>query len=203
MNRDIKLIYIDDKIDLYLDEYLDKLDCEKNLFRFKDFNFNSNKDNYRSLIESKEVKESDIIVIDSKLFENANVASDSKFTGEEFRLISKTSNPFREVIVISQNDNLNHFGVLKKFDTKKGHSSSEDAEKFYDAELLPILKSTIKLIEVTRNSIQEMIENKESYKDSLIVEKAHALIDKIPSYKDLTDDKINELIDFVKGELMD
>lgn len=202
MKYDIKLVYVDDKIDTWLDAYLNNLGKISKLFIFDDHLFKSSEENYMSLIENEKIRNSDIIIIDSKLFENASVTSATKFTGEEFKLISKTYNPFREVIVISQNDDLEQYGVLRKFKTIKRNESYQDAIKFYDTHLLPALKSTILTINANRNSVDVMKENKETYKDTAIVEQTEALVNKIPSYKELTDEKIDELIDFVKQELM-
>ena len=45
--------------------------------------------------------------------------------------------------------------------------------------------------------------NKDAYKGSLIVEKTQNLLNKITSYKELTDEKIDELIDIIKKEVLE
>ncbi|HEM6266083.1 TPA: hypothetical protein U2C71_001302 [Streptococcus suis] len=57
-----------------------------------------------------------------------------------------------------------------------------------------------KVIEI-RNINQLLSENSSTYEQTLVVEKVNNLINKVPSYKELTDEKINELIDLIKEDI--
>lgn len=131
----IKLLYIDDKIDLDLSRYIDtlnvrvgdKVSLQTDELPFKD---------YESTINSKKINESNVILIDSKLFEDATVQN-GKFTGEQFKLILKKVYPFIEVIVITSKDNnISNLTVRK-------YSGSGDAFKYYDDELKPVIERAI------------------------------------------------------------
>lgn len=113
MTSDIKLTYIDDKLDSLLVEYLYTLSQEEQIFEYDEYLFDSSKDSYKSLLENNDTASSDIIIVDSKLFENESAKS--KFTGQELKIIFATANPFIQVIVITQNNNLAKYGVIKKF----------------------------------------------------------------------------------------
>lgn len=56
------------------------------------------------------------------------------------------------------------------------------------------------MIEI-RNINQLLSENSSTYEQTLVVEKVNNLINKVPSYKELTDEKINELIDLIKEDI--
>ena len=50
---------------------------------------------------------------------------------------------------------------------------------------------------------KELELNKGAYEGSLIVENTQNLLNKITSYRELTDEKINELIDIIKQEVLE
>ncbi|BDD40155.1 hypothetical protein [Streptococcus ruminantium] len=203
MTSDIKLTYIDDKLDPLLVEYLFTLGEEEQIFKYDEYAFDSSQDSYLSLLENSDITSSDIIIVDSKLFENKSANSQSKFTGQELKLIFATANPFIQVIVITQNNNLAKYGVIKKFATTRGSSGreQEEANDYYNDVLKKELKASIKKIKEIRNTGQLLSENSSSYEKTLVVEKVNNLIKKVPSYKELTDEKIDELIDLIKLDL--
>lgn len=86
--KEIGITYIDDNMDLELQKYFDKEYHNQDyniIFKCKKFDPNIG---YEELINDEKVRNANIIIIDSKLFENNNVNS-GKFTGEEFKLILK------------------------------------------------------------------------------------------------------------------
>ena len=100
----IKLVYIDDDRDEAISAYLEddyqneEYDVEYREIRFEDDN------DYETLLDSPEVVSANVILIDSRLFENDNIRCKGKFSGEEFRMILRKVFPFIEVLVISQNE---------------------------------------------------------------------------------------------------
>ena len=106
MTSEIKLTYIDDKLDTLLVEYLYTLSEEEQNFEYDEYKFNSGEDSYQSLLENDSIASSDIIIVDSKLFENEFANSKAKFTGQELKIIFATANPFIQIIVITQNNEI-------------------------------------------------------------------------------------------------
>ncbi|HEU6660681.1 TPA: hypothetical protein VV334_001994, partial [Streptococcus pneumoniae] len=80
MTSDIKLTYIDDKLDPLLVDYLYTISEKEHIFEYDEYKFDSSKDSYQSLLENTSIASSDIIIVDSKLFENEFADSKSKFT---------------------------------------------------------------------------------------------------------------------------
>ena len=86
--EEYNLLYIDDDIDSQLSEYLDK-DLKNALQSDIVLNISEHEfkpaEGYKSLLENPQVATANIILIDSRLFEN-NSATDGKFSGEEFKI---------------------------------------------------------------------------------------------------------------------
>lgn len=143
----VNICYIDDRIDGILDRYLDeycKYSNQENKFdyhlSFYDYDF-KNTDNYKTLLNNTEINRANIIVIDSRLFENEN-SSLSKFTGEQFKIILRQILPFIKTIVISQNETNADSLTIKKFNVD-GSVSTEQYKNYYDSNLAPLLKNCI------------------------------------------------------------
>ena len=111
MKHQIKLIYVDDKLDPLLVEYLYDFRKDDIIIVYDEIEFDSSSRDYESLLTDSRVLESDIIVIDSKLFENEYAESGSKFTGQEFKLVIRILNPFIKLSVKTQNTELVKYGV--------------------------------------------------------------------------------------------
>lgn len=203
MTQQIKIIYVDDKLDPLLVDYLYDFRKDGIIIAYDEIKFDSSSGDYESLLTDSRVLESDIIVIDSKLFENEYAESGSKFTGQEFKLVLRILNPFIKVIVITQNRDLVDYGVLNKFATSKGNASQDNANDFYNRYLQPTIEEAIKEILEMRRIGKELELNKGAYEGSLIVENTQNLLNKITSYRELTDEKINELIDIIKQEVLE
>lgn len=196
MNKKIHLVYIDDNIANSLSRYLDNLIIDDIEITTSEVTFNSTEDNYISLMEQENVKLADIIIIDSKLFENQKV--EDKFSGEEFKMIYTTVNPYSKVIVISQNEGLEQYGTIKKLDPKL---YKNDPRKFYDSNLRTTIEENCKEILQKRNILEILENNSENYKDSYIIEKIKELMQGTSSYKELTDEKINSFIDIIEKSM--
>ena len=94
----IKLVYIDDTPDNDLSKYLDRYSSNDYQFESSEIEFDPTQD-YNSLLCNPEVQSANIIIIDSRLFENKTVTG-GKFTGEEFKLVLKKFYPFIEFLLI-------------------------------------------------------------------------------------------------------
>ena len=130
----IKLLYVDDNTDPYISQYLyEEYGYEGVSIEYLQRPFEP-EDTYESLLSDRDVHFADIIIIDSMLFENANL-SNQKLAGEEFEIILRKVFPFKEVIVVTQNDVDEECRVIKKFDTSSGNSSKD----FFEKEWKPVL----------------------------------------------------------------
>lgn len=180
----IKLLYIDDNIDFKLEEYLDirlkeslgnGISLQFNKLVFKD---------YESAIRSKEVAESNVILIDSRLFEDAT-AQNGKFTGEQFKLILKKLHPFIEVIVITSKDNIGDLTVKK-------YSGNGIAFEYYDQNLKPVIEKAInniiefKKIAITLNNSNEL--------DKCLLDKIYNSLNGEDIYDELKKEDIDDAI---------
>ncbi|PJN89606.1 hypothetical protein [Bacillus sp. mrc49] len=147
MKKIINICYIDDRIDNILDRYLDvfcKEHNQTNEFKyhlaFSDYTFEST-DNYKTLLSNSIINSSNIIIIDSRLFENES-SSLSKFTGEQFKIILRQVLPFIKTIVISQNASSSDSLTIRKFQAN-GSMDLAEAREYYDKYLAPKIKRNI------------------------------------------------------------
>ncbi|MCY7789381.1 hypothetical protein [Bacillus haynesii] len=145
MKETINICYIDDRIDYILDKYLDEYCRKQNeenkygyQLEFTDYEFELT-DNYKTLLSNNLINQANIIVIDSRLFENEN-SSLSKFTGEQFKIILRQILPFIKTIVISQNDSASDSLTIRKF---KSTNSDQSSQEYYNKYLEPALKQNI------------------------------------------------------------
>jgi len=149
----VKIIYIDDNPDPGISYYVNKkLQIDGYYLDVNELKFNDNQA-YEGLISDSNVRDSDIVIIDSKLFENDNV-SESKFTGEEFKIILKKIYPYKEVIVISQNDSDVELGIVKKYSDVK-----LDEYEYYEHELKPVIVAAVDNIIIFKRLSQRIKEN--------------------------------------------
>ena len=189
--EEIRITYIDDNMDLELQKYLDKEYHNQDyniILNYKEFN---SSDRYEKLINDEKVRNANIIIVDSKLFENNNV-NNGKFTGEEFKLILKKIFPFIEVIIITQNQVNGEIEKVPKFNSKEEESS----KKHYDEYLSPLINEAIKKIIETRKIFQIMEKNTNWEKP--LVEKIINSLNGLNEYDELSKTDIDELIEAFK-----
>ncbi|OBA03408.1 hypothetical protein A9D36_12200 [Bacillus subtilis] len=148
MKRKINICYIDDRIDNMLSRFLDgycieqnQLNCFKYDLAFSEYPFEK-KDNYKTLLNNSIINQSNIIVIDSRLFENES-SNLSKFTGEQFKIILRQILPFIKTIVISQNATGSDSLTVQKFQATGLHNNIDCSQKYYAEELTEILNMNI------------------------------------------------------------
>ena len=83
----ITMLYVDDKIDLYVSKYLNLYSNDKAEYKYSELKF-ENKYSYEDLLKNDEIQKADILFLDSMLFENGNVKN-NKISGEELSLLKK------------------------------------------------------------------------------------------------------------------
>lgn len=183
----VNVLYIDDHIDMYISLYLDEMYTYEGIHtEYAERTFTTD-DTYESLLNDKEVRSADIIIIDSMLFENASL-SNQKLTGEEFELILKKVFPFKEVIVVTQNDLDKEYKVLRKFDT----SSSESDQVFFEREWKPILDQAVEQIKLSRKLLRRIQEK--NYVEKYFFEQIQQSLQGESEYEELTVADIDKLI---------
>lgn len=182
----LKILYIDDSPEPALAKYLDKYKSTTCEFDYSDIRFNPD-EGYERLINDSEVTSSNIIFVDSRLFENRN-ATTGKFTGEEFKIILKKYFPFIEVIVITQNDVEEGYETISKYDSKSGQTSDE----YYGEIIPPILEQAVRNIFEFRKIASEMEKN--TRWEKVMIEKIINSINGQGIFDELTKNDIDEVI---------
>lgn len=189
MNKEINILYIDDKISTELTKYIYSYCKESESCSYGGHIKFESTMTYESLISSSEVKKANIIIIDSSLFENRLIKK-YKFTGEDFKIIFKKISPYTEVIVISQDTQQCDYGIFEKY---KSYQNKELTEyQYYENKLGPLLEEKIRSIIAIRNIFLKMKMGNNLNK--VLVDKIGNLLDGISEYEELTSDDINKVI---------
>ena len=177
------IVYIDDRPDATITRTLrKKYKC------YQEITF-SCADGYESLIKNDVIKEANIIIIDSRLFENATIA-DAKFTGEEFKIVLKRLYPFIEVMIISKNEDSLDPCIIRKYERKEQRGKTQ--EEYYNDILIKRVEEKIKSIDVVRKIAEKLSSNDSINK--LHIEKVIDSIEGIEKYNELSSDDITNLI---------
>lgn len=185
----LNLVYIDDDreeaVSRYLaEEYQNEL-CDIEYLE-EDFIPESG---YEGLLEKETVKTANIIIIDSKLFENDSVKCNGKFSGEEFRMVLRRVFPYIEVLVISQNGENEEYDIIPKY--RSGNAST--AEEHYAHVLKDKVDEAIRRVIIFRNISKKLEKNKEI--DKVLVEKTVGSLKGIEVYESLKKSDIDKLIE--------
>lgn len=191
----INMCYIDDDIDLFASKYLHDYKNEKAEIIYYQITFTS-EDTYKSLLEKNEVKEADILVIDSMLFKNSKMRN-NKLSGEEFAVIVRKVYPYKEVMVITQNDIDGDYGIFKKYDS----SSGMDSSLFFEKEWEDVLNKAVIGILSNRKLLKRIGEKK--YVETYFWEQMQSSLKGNAEYEELTVkdiDKLVEAFEKVKGK---
>ena len=188
----VKLLYVDDNADAYISQYLyEEYRCEGVNVEYLQRPFEA-EDTYESLLSDNDVHVADIIIIDSLLFENANL-SNQKLTGEEFEIILRKVFPFKEVIVVTQNDIDEAYRVIKKFDT----SSGEASKAFFEKEWKPILDKAVERVKLCRKLLKRIEEK--NYVEQYFFEEIQQSLQGEIGYDKLTVADVDRLIAAFEG----
>lgn len=184
----INLVYIDDDRDEAISAYLEE-DYQNDNYNveYQEIEFEGDK-GYESLLDSPVVASANVILIDSRLFENDSIKCKGKFSGEEFRMILRKVFPFIEVLVISQNGENKDFEIIPKYRS----GSSETSKEYYERVLKNKLDESIKRIITFRNISKKLESNKGIEK--FLIEKAVDSLNGISDYENLSKEDIDNLI---------
>ena len=183
----IKLLYVDDNTDPYISQYLyEEYGYEGVSIEYLQRPFEP-EDTYESLLSDRDVHFADIIIIDSMLFENANL-SNQKLAGEEFEIILRKVFPFKEVIVVTQNDVDEECRVIKKFDTSSGNSSKD----FFEKEWKPVLDKAVERVKLFRKLLKRIEEK--NYVEKYFFEEIQQSLQGESGYDKLTVADVDRLI---------
>lgn len=182
----IKLVYIDDTPDNDLSKYLDRYSSNDYQFESSEIEFDPTQD-YNSLLCNHEVQSANIIIIDSRLFENKTVTG-GKFTGEEFKLVLKKFYPFIEVIVITQNEADPELSMVSKY----VKNSAQTGVDYYAKVMPPHIEAAVERIKQYR-ILADKINHNDSW-ESLLKEKVLGTLNGTQAYDALTKEDIDTLI---------
>ena len=185
----INIVYIDDRIDPLLSRYLDEY-CsfsDNTALLYAEVPFNS-KDTYESLLRNETVRTANVLLIDSRLFEEANIGS-GMFSGEEFRVILNKLLPYIEVVVISQNDLDIKWSVVEKC---KGARDYNHVKQYYDENLRPILNNKCSIVDETWKIIERLQTDKSI--DVALVEKIQRIANGETEYDELKASDIDRIV---------
>lgn len=185
------LVYIDDNPETALTKYLDEefhgdkyeIVCSEIIFKPEE--------GYESLLSDSKVRSANIILIDSRLFENRTVTS-AKFTGEEFKLVLKKFFPFIEVIVITQNETDSEIMKIAKYDKSLGESASE----YYATKLPEIINAAVANIHQYW-LLAKLVKENDSWED-VLKDKIMATLKGTNTYDNLTKVDIDNLVSAFK-----
>lgn len=189
LKEKINLVYIDDDRDEAISAYLEE-NYQNDIYdvQYQEIEFKGDK-GYESLLDSPEVASANVILIDSRLFENDSIKCKGKFSGEEFRMILRKVFPFIEVMVISQNGENKDFEIIPKYRS----GNSETSKEYYERVLKSKIDESIKKVITFRNISKKLESNKEIEK--FLVEKTVCSLNGINDYEDLSKEDIDKLID--------
>jgi len=188
----IKLLYVDDNVDPFISQYLyEEYQYEGLKIEYLQRTFLA-EDTYESLLSDNIVHSADVIIIDSLLFENSNL-SNQKLAGEEFEIILRKVFPFKEVIVVTQNDIDEQYRVIRKFDT----SSGEECKAFFETEWKPVLDKAIENIRLCRKVLKRIEEK--NYVERYFLEEIQQSLQGESGYDKLTVADIDRLIAAFEG----
>lgn len=183
----INMLYVDDKIDLFVSKYLSEYSNDKARYEYLELKFESNY-SYENLINSEEIQKSDILFLDSMLFENSTVM-ENKISGEELGLIIKKIFPFKEIIVITQYQEKMEYSTLKKYNSSAYNC---DPNLFFNENWDNVIEKATENIILNRNILKNISSKK--YVEKFLFEKMENSINGVLDYDNLTKDDIDNLI---------
>ena len=185
----INIVYVDDRVDpvlsRYLDEYCSSEHSPALLYTEECFDKD---DTYEILLSKEVIRTSNVLLIDSRLFEEAD-AGNGKFSGEEFRVILNKLFPYIEVIVISQNTLDISWSVVEKCKNMREH---HQAKQYYDDKLKPLLVNKCNIVMETRRIVERLEGDKAI--DSALLEKIQHAVNGTAEYDELKASDIDRII---------
>lgn len=167
MDKIIEILYIDDTADIDMQRFLKGLPGKtNNQYHAASYKFKETDKLLTMLLENEKVIQADLIIVDSRLFNDA-MADSANQTGELFKLLAKKLYPYKEIIVITRNQLVEEDTLtLRKYE----ENFEENAVDWYMKTLFPKM-------ELARKSIIENIRIVDN--ESLADEDSVVLIDEI------------------------
>lgn len=188
----INMVYVDDKLDLYVSEYLTLLSSDEYLYKKEEIEF-SKEDSYESMLSIEEIRTADILFLDSMLFEN-NGVNGNKLSGEELGFIIKKIFPYKEILVITQYQNNSEFSSLKKYNSNTfGASPSEFFKQYWEDTILQASHNIVQ----NRRILEKL--SSENHVDKFLLEKLESTMSGQVDYENLTKKDIDKLIESFEG----
>ena len=182
------ILYIDDKIDLYVSKYLNSYSQKGVEYQYLELKFEKDT-SYENLLEKEDVQKADILILDSMLFENSS-AKNNKITGEELGFIIKKIFPFKEIIIVTQYEEKLEYNVLNKYN-KTTYSNCNPDFYFKENWEKAIINATKNVI--LNRKILKTISSKK-YIEKYLFEKMENSINGRSDYDNLKQTDIDELI---------
>ena len=190
----INLVYIDDTPDPVFSRFLDNLcslgDHPEYSINYEEIIFPPQQD-YEYLLKHEYVKNANIIIIDSWLFEN-RTATDNRFTGEEFKFVLQKISPYVEVIVISQKQDDDGIYKLSKYSKKSGTSPLD----YYNSVARGYIELSIMNIIQNRKLAKKLSDN--NTWEALLKERVLGTLSGTQNYDELKKEDIDKLISAFK-----
>ena len=184
----INIVYVDDKIDLYVSGYLSSLSSDEYLYKPKEITF-SNGDSYESMLSIEEIRTADILFLDSMLFEN-NKVNGNKLSGEELGFIIKKIFPYKEILVITQYQEKSEFSSLKKYNSKTfGRSPDRFFKQYWEATILQASHNIVQ----NRKILEKL--SSENYVEKMLLERLESTMSGQVDYENLTKKDVDKLIE--------
>lgn len=191
--KTVNIVYVDDNIDNHISEYLSsryRYDGVELIYDERKFTSN---DSYESLLVDEKIRVADIIIIDSVLFENSN-SNHGCLAGEEFEIITKKFFPYKEVLVVTQNDDVDDdLKIIRKYDS----STKQDKNEYFDNEWKPSLDDKIHKALVYRKLLDKIATK--NYVEKYSLEKMQKSLIGDDSYDELTVEDVDKLIETFEG----
>lgn len=193
----INIVYIDDNCDADISKYM-RHEYSKEPFSsdiaiekiYDEVTFVSSH-GYESLLNNFKVRTANIILIDNRLFEE-HTAGSGKFSGKQFKLILRKLFPFVEVLIITQDEEMDGHKIIHKFSGRHGESSDE----YYNSYLKPVLNSAIQEV----IGFEELVEELKTSEDveKTLIEKVLLSLEGEDSFDELKKSDIDNLITVFK-----
>lgn len=196
MNRLIRICYVDDLPDRFLSRYLHDSFKSNEKVTYLEYRFSA--DSYDELLLLDEIRLSDIIIMDSKLFLDSSVEGE-KLTGEQFKLIFQTNFPYKKTIVISQNPIESDSTTISKYKSIKEFREEVSEKKYieyYDSKLKEEIETCILETIEFRKQAEKLEKNSEI--DKLLKEKVDRNLNSIDLDLPIKKEDIDQLISLFK-----
>ncbi len=184
----INILYIDDSFQPQLSHYLaSKYSNEELGFTYNELKFTADT-TLVELLNNSMISNANIIILDSRLFQN-DIVGEEKFNGEEVKTILQKYLPYIEILIITQNDGVDGYDFIKKF---KSSRTQTNHFEYYDEYLKSKIEDAIKKIKAYR-FVFSKIATSGRFEES-IINKLKDSIDGILAYDELRKSDIYELI---------